>query len=121
MDLATTSAAAVEQQVGWVRAAAGARLPRLELHMLVQAVKVQDNRRQAAEAVSAMLTGWGPSMSNIPGPAHILESPHFVVGSVDQIVVDLQERREHYGISYITVFGDHIDEFSPIVARLAGT
>ena len=121
MDLATTSAAAVEQQVGWVRAAAGARLPSLELHMLVQAVKVLDNRRQAAEAVAAMLADWGPVMSNIPGPAHILESPQFVVGSVDQIMADLQERRERYGISYITVFGDYLDEFSPVVARLAGT
>ena len=89
--------------------------------MLVQAVKVLDNRRQAAEAVAAMLADWGPVMSNIPGPAHILESPQFVVGSVDQIVADLQERRERYGISYITVFGDSLDEFSPVVARLAGT
>lgn len=61
------------------------------------------------------------TLSNIPSPAHILESPYFVVGSVDQIVADLQERRERYGISYITVFGNDIDEFSPIVARLAGT
>jgi hypothetical protein len=42
-----------------------------------------------------------------------------MIGSVDQIVETLQERRERYGISYITVFGD-IDAFAPVVARLAG-
>jgi hypothetical protein len=46
----------------------------------------------------------------------ILESPHVLVGTVDQMVETLQERRERYGISYITVFGD-IDAFSPVVAR----
>jgi probable F420-dependent oxidoreductase len=121
LDLATTNATVVEQQVGWVRAAAGARLPSLELHLLVQAVKVLDNRRQAAEAVAAILADWGPVVANIPDPARILASPMFVVGSVDQIVADLQERRERYGISYITVFSDYLDEFSPVVARLAGT
>jgi hypothetical protein len=51
----------------------------------------------------------------------VLASPHFLVGSVDQMVADLQMRRERYGISYITVFGDAIDTFSPVVARLVGS
>jgi hypothetical protein len=51
----------------------------------------------------------------------ILASPHFLIGTVDQMVADLQMRRERYGISYITVFGDSVDRFSPVVARLAGS
>ena len=53
-------------------------------------------------------------------PAEMLESPYALIGSVEQIVETLQERRERYGFSYITVFGD-IDAFAPVVARLAGT
>jgi hypothetical protein len=39
---------------------------------------------------------------------------------VDQLVEDLQARRERWGISSYTVFEPYIDAFAPIVARLAG-
>jgi hypothetical protein len=59
-------------------------------------------------------------MSNPPTAEHILGSPQFQVGSVTQIVEDLQALRERYGISYITMFGEYVDVFSPVVAQLAG-
>ena len=31
-----------------------------------------------------------------------------------------KERRERYGISYISVFEDNVEAFAPVVARLAG-
>ena len=120
-DLATTSAAAVDQQINWVREAAGARWPDLELHMLVLAVKVTEDRRRGAEEVAAMLADWAPYLTNVPSSEDILASPRYLVGSVNKIVEDLQDRRERYGISYITVFGEDVDAFSPVVARLAGT
>jgi hypothetical protein len=49
-----------------------------------------------------------------------LESPHIVVGSIEEIVADLEQRRERYGISHIVISDDKIDEFAPIVAQLAG-
>ena len=54
-------------------------------------------------------------------PEDILASPHVLVGSVERIVETLQERREQLGVSYITVSGGFIDDFAPVVARLAGT
>ena len=30
-------------------------------------------------------------------------------------------RREQYGISYVTVLGEDVEAFGPIVARLVGT
>jgi hypothetical protein len=53
-------------------------------------------------------------------PDEILQSPYVLVGTVDQIVEDLQARRERWGISYYVIFEPYLDVFAPIVARLAG-
>ncbi|MDQ2997808.1 MAG: TIGR03621 family F420-dependent LLM class oxidoreductase, partial [Chloroflexota bacterium] len=122
-DIATSTDDAVAEQVAWVRAAAGARFDDLELHSLILMMRVADNRHQAAEQMAAELATFPVTwVSNaVLSPEQILASPHFLVGTVDQMVADLQMRRERYGISYITVFGDSVDTFSPIVARLAGS
>lgn len=49
----------------------------------------------------------------------LLESPHNFIGSIDGLVEKLRGLRERLGISSIMV-GD-IDQFAPIVERLAGT
>ena len=122
-DIATSTADAVAEQVAWVRAAAGARFDDLELHSLLLMVRVSDNRRHAAEQVAAELATFPATwVSNaVLSAEQILASPHFLVGTVDQMVADLQMRRERYGISYITLLGDSVDIFSPVVARLAGS
>jgi hypothetical protein len=42
------------------------------------------------------------------------------IGSVDQIVNEMQVRRERYGISYHVVRDSGIETLAPIVSRLAG-
>ena len=54
-------------------------------------------------------------------PAEALESAAACVGTVDEIIEQLHRRREEWGVSYIVVGGDNVDEFAPIVAKLAGT
>ena len=49
----------------------------------------------------------------------LLDSPSALIGTVDQIVEDLLERRERYGFSYIVVW-EPMDQFIPVVERLAG-
>jgi hypothetical protein len=51
----------------------------------------------------------------------VLESPHALIGTVEQIAETLRARREQLGISYYTVYGRDADVFAPVVARLAGT
>jgi hypothetical protein len=52
----------------------------------------------------------------------ILDSPHYLIGTVDQIAADLHERRDRWGISYWTlVDGNDRDAFAPVVRRLTGT
>jgi hypothetical protein len=50
----------------------------------------------------------------------LLNSPHFLFGSVDSMVETLQARREEYNLSYIVVPEDQIDHLAPLIARLAG-
>jgi probable F420-dependent oxidoreductase len=121
-DLATTSAEELERKVGWVREAAGARFPALELHILVAAVVVTDDRQQGAEQVASLLATYPPHLvSNAPTAEHVRDWPQALIGTVDQIADDLRARRERFGISYYTVFGDYTEALAPIVARLAGT
>ena len=54
-------------------------------------------------------------------PTQGYETPHALVGTVDEIVEDCLRRRERWGISYITVLGNAMDAFAPVVAELAGT
>jgi len=110
LDRADFGEAALRQKVEWVRAAAGDRFEALELHALIQAVVVSD-RRTAAEQLA--------SRFSVP-PELLLESPYVLAGTVDEICETVRQRRERYGISYLTVFDRDLKAFAPVVARLAG-
>jgi hypothetical protein len=86
---------------------------RLELNALVQQVVVTDDRRGAAEELASR---WTQLTAD-----EILQSPYVLIGTVDQMVVDLQARRQRWGISYYIVHEPYLDTFAPVVARLAGT
>jgi probable F420-dependent oxidoreductase len=111
-DLSGWTVAGVDERVQLVREAAGDRYERLELNALVQRVVVTDDRRQAAEELAHR---W-PQLS----PEELLRSPYVLIGTVDQLVEELQARRERWGISYYVIFEPHIDAFAPVVSRLAG-
>ena len=53
-------------------------------------------------------------------PEAVAEHPHALIGSVDTICDLLAERRERYGISYVTVGKANLEAFAPVVARLHG-
>ena len=66
--------------------------------------------------VAAELTRRWPQLT----AGEILESPYVLIGTIDQIVEDLEARRARWGISYYVVQGPFLDAFAPVVARLAG-
>ncbi len=107
----TGTAAATREKIAWVRGAAGARFSDLELNVTVFFAFVNEDRRGMAERVAG---GFG-----LPAE-EVLNSPHVLIGSVDQIVDDLQRRREEYGFSYIAFSGDVYEAMSPVVKALAG-
>lgn len=109
---ATGTAAATEEKVRWIREAAGERFPRLELNVTVFVVAVTNDRAHVTERIAG---GFGVS------PEEVLQVPHVLVGSVEQIVDDLQERRDRFGISYVVFSGEQHEAMAPVVARLAGS
>ena len=108
----TGSATATAEKLAWIRDAAGPRFGEIELNVTVFFTVVTDDRNAMAERIAG---GFGMPASDV------LESPHALIGTVDQIVNDLQRRREEYGFSYIAFSGDMQDAMAPVVKRLAGT
>ena len=112
LDIADATAVAMDQKVGWVRAAAGDRFADVELGVLIQGLVVTDD---AAAAIAELSRDWAPLT-----PAEVQDSPYGLVGTIDQIVETLRERRERWGISSVVVFERDMEAFAPVVARLAG-
>ncbi len=69
--------------------------------------------RRAAERVAPRLQSLNVDAA--------LESPFLLLGPIDHIVETLRERRDRWGISYVVVFDRSVDDFAPVVARLAGS
>jgi probable F420-dependent oxidoreductase len=111
-DLSAWTASGLDERLQLVREASGQRYAELEPNVLVQRVLVMDDRRRAAEELAHR---WDQL-----SPDEILESPYVLIGSVDQMIENLQARRARWGISYFTIFEPYVDAFAPVVAQLAG-
>ena len=101
----------IDRRTRLIRDVSGDRYEGLELSALVQRVVVTNDRRKAAEE----LAGRWMQLS----PEEVLQSPYVLIGTVDEIIEDIQARRERWGISYYAIFEPYVDAFAPIVARLA--
>jgi probable F420-dependent oxidoreductase len=103
---------AVDARVRLVRESAGERFAGLELNALVQRVVVTDNRRRVAEE----LTNRWPQLT----ADEILETPYVLIGTEDEIVTNLETRRQRWGFSSYFVHEPYLDAFAPIAVRLTG-
>lgn len=103
---------ATMEKLQWIREGAGARFPELEIETSAMSVTIDDRPEQAAEQMAA---GMGVSVSELHG------NPHVLIGTLSEVCDRLRERRERYGISYVTVAHRNLDQFAPVVAALAGT
>lgn len=110
--IASMSAGATEEKLGWVRDAAGERFDDIEISILKFFTIVADDRDAAAAKL-----GVGLGMD----ADAVIASPHTMVGSAEQIADELREHRDRWNASYVTVQGDAIDSFAPVVAALSGT
>jgi probable F420-dependent oxidoreductase len=107
----TGLAAVTDEKLRWIREAAGDRFDEIELGVWTLTASVTDDREVVAQAFAPR--------SGIK-PRDLLEVPHFMIGTIDQIVEDLEQRRERYGISHVVVPGDAADDLAPVVERLTG-
>lgn len=106
-----TVPAMTTKKIGWIREAAGERFDQIELNALIGFCVVTDNPAVLAESMAPVFG---------VAPADVLHVPVCLIGSLDQMVEELQWRREEWGLSYIGFEGPW-EELAPLVARLAGT
>ena len=111
LDWTSALSVANHAKIAWIREAAGERFSTLEFSNTIFIAVVTDHSQPVAQHVGSHL---GLTAEQTLDCAHIL------IGSVDQIVEKLQERREQFGISSIEVTETHIEALAPVVARLAG-
>jgi probable F420-dependent oxidoreductase len=107
-------ATAMDQRVAFFRERAGSRAADVEFNLLVQRVTITGDRRAAAEEWQAALDQPGIDLETL------LDAPQLLLGSVEEILGQLQARRERYGFSYISVFEAELEKFAPVVRELGG-
>ncbi|MGE0384994.1 MAG: TIGR03621 family F420-dependent LLM class oxidoreductase [Gammaproteobacteria bacterium] len=106
------SLAEIRQIVGWLREEAGPRFDDIEIAVAAMAVMVTNDPY-------GISTGILPDLPALLARAR--DAIRALVGSREQIVDILQERRETLGVSYWSVPQTAMEAFAPIVARLADT
>lgn len=111
LDVTDTTPEATMQKIEWIRQAAGEQFATLELNIIIFTVVLTEDRRQV---VQHLADAFKTTKEQVP------TIPHILLGTASQISDDLEEQRETYGISYISVFEDSMEEFAPVVAHLAG-
>ncbi len=109
---ATATPNATDQKLEWIKAAAGSRMNDIELQTRVHMAAIVDNREELAESI-------GPALGLSAQDA--LDSPHALMGTVDQCIEQVQQWRERWGISYVGFSHDAVGQMAPVVEALAGT
>lgn len=113
----SSTAELTAQKIDWIRAGAADRADAktfddIEIEIGAYFTVVTD-RRDATLAQMAPMFALEPDQ--------LADHPHALIGSVDEICDMLVERRDTYGISYVTFGASVAEAVAPIVERLTGT
>jgi probable F420-dependent oxidoreductase len=98
----------LDRTIAFIREAAADRNQPLELHALVQAVIVTDDR----EAAAAKFVDEGLT----PNAEDTLQTPFLAIGTHAEIADHLEVCRSRWGISYFTV--RDVESFAPVIRSL---
>ena len=109
--VSTGKAQATDEKLEWIKDAAGDRFSQIELCATVFVASLTEDRDGMAARLASSLG---------LEPGDLLEMPHFLVGTIDQMVEDLRVRRERYGISYVVLPDRAAEKLAPLVERLTG-
>ena len=107
------------EKVGWVKAAADGRFHEIEISTYppLEPITITGDRRGKARKVADRLRA---AFQVELTEDEVLDSPHVFLGTVDELVEKCLSMRERFGISNVMV-RSQIEEFAPVVERLAGT
>ncbi|MCY3785671.1 MAG: TIGR03621 family F420-dependent LLM class oxidoreductase [bacterium] len=108
---ANATAEATDEKVALVREVAGERFAGIELSVGVFIATIVDDRHGFA---ADLAPAFGLTVEQALG------SPHALFGTVDECIAALEERRERWGISYVTIPAETAVDFAPVVELLTG-
>ena len=93
----------------------GDRLDDTEINSLAMNTTITDDRDGALEFFAGMFGA---------PKEHVAQTPALIVGSVDEIVETLQQRRDRWGFNYVVVQqngGQGLERFNEVISTLAGS
>jgi hypothetical protein len=102
----------IDENLEWVKKAAGNRYDELELNMQVPITVVTDDPDPVKVSLASRL-GLEPTQLDHYPPA--------LIGSVEAMCDTLEARRERWDASYFVIWRQSMELMAPVVARLAGT
>jgi len=122
VDMPNIALAAVENKVRHIREAADDRFDQIELNMTVRDVRLTTDRRATARQLLNEWAGVPHFLANVDQVSEddVLDSPHVAIGSVDQVVEQLEMARERWGFAYLEVSSTDAEAVAPIMERLNG-
>lgn len=100
----------IDEKFELIREAAGPSFDDITFHAWVRNARITDDARGVSDSVASSL--------GIP-LEEVCSMPFYLVGSVDEVVERLYERRERWGYSYYTILQEVAHDFAPVLARLA--
>jgi probable F420-dependent oxidoreductase len=109
--IGSSTAELTEQKIRWVREGAGDRFADIELEIAAYFTIVTPDGEGTRSKMAPMF-GMTPEV--------LAEHPHALIGSIDEICDRIVERRERYGISYVSFGVSAIDAVAPVIERLSG-
>ena len=109
--IGSSTAEHTDQKIQWIRNGAGERFDQIEIEIAAYFTVVTPDGA-GTRAKMAPMFGMTPEV--------FAEHPNVLIGSVDEICDRIVERRERFGISYVSFGASVIDAVIPVVERLAG-
>jgi alkanesulfonate monooxygenase SsuD/methylene tetrahydromethanopterin reductase-like flavin-dependent oxidoreductase (luciferase family) len=104
----------VDERIGWVRDGAGDRLDTMDVESMLTYFELTDDVDATLERVAA--TRYGDAVA----PDVLRDHPLVLVGSLEQVVERLEERRARLAVNYVTVPYPFVETFAPVVEQLSG-
>lgn len=98
-----------DRKIEWVKDGAGSRFDSLIIQTRIHLAMITDDREAVAKEFAPLL---GLS------PQEALDSPHALVGTVEQIIDEVKRWRERWGMTYISIDAEQMEEFAPVIEAL---
>jgi probable F420-dependent oxidoreductase len=122
VDMPNIRLGAVEKKLKYIQESACDRFDQIELNMTIRDVRLTDDRRRAARELLGEWHSVPQRLANVEQVTEddVLDSPHVAIGTVEQLVEQLEVARERWGIAYIEVSSTDAEAIAPVMERLAG-